>query len=299
MDGDTGTILPDGLTRPKHWPDVSQQVELPFKDRVPASDLRRSSRLDLVTAPVDVRWSEDGKLSTLPNLEALNPTPRRFHPPVDPAAQMAQLEAVGAIAGQIANSIRANATENTSALTGDVAVLFEAIRNEVCKTNGIVLIVVIKFNLKSLGRLQLNQSTDALSDVDQAMFHEFMLEGAKLLKLYGVLDEIDDPEHARLVTDDILDDAREKTRAFVSEVLSDETRALIGPEVPDVVWDMTRYIWDDEDENLAERKMIASFAALADRIYKAVMRPPAGLETAARVYAPLAAVAFALIQLFK
>jgi hypothetical protein len=130
MIGDSGTIIPDHLTRPKHWGTLAGHLN---GQRVgadpPLSNLPIAST---VTPVVDVGWRE-GTLSATFHLSALEPVPRGFHPPA-PTGSMEMLASLGQLAKQIATSIRANSKFNIAAITGDVATIFEAIEAEIQKT---------------------------------------------------------------------------------------------------------------------------------------------------------------------
>lgn len=302
MVGDRGAILPKGLVYPAHWPEpeppeVPPSHELspeypafePNEQNAASMPLPAEATFQSITAPVDVIWTELGHLELdVAELIAVEPQPKRFIPTVSASAQMEQLAAVGALAKQIKTSIRTNASPNAASFVGDVCGIFEAIDREIHKPKGQVLIVLIKANIRALQELSANK--EALSDVDKALFDAFMGEARTLLKLYPILQEIEDPHQSDLVSPDVEAEALAATQDLIEVLEAPETENALGPSLPGVTRDLATYPWD------SNRKKIAVFAAYGSRILEALRNPPPWAKATA-VWGTIISTILALLAL--
>lgn len=290
MEGDTGTILPEGLNHPAHWPDLRQEdandtVSTPTS---PEAAPEIKTVLSTITAPFDVEWTDEGLLHAS-QLIAINPAPRKSLPAVSPSLQIEQLSALGQLAAQIKTSIRRNEEGNKNSIIGDISAMFEAIEQEVHKPEGTVLIVAVRANVHALKRLEVH--SEALSAVDEALFKSFMEEAANLPDLFPILREVEDPHYGDLVPVEILPEALEATEHMIKVLTADRTVELIGPSVPGVTRDLAAYPWD------SDRKRVSAFAAFGTRIKEALETRPPWVDGAA-AYTTLLMAIIALLRLF-
>ncbi|MGF1500599.1 MAG: pentapeptide repeat-containing protein [Paracoccaceae bacterium] len=276
MRGDENTRIRKGLTRPAHWTADFSEAEIP-----PAATAE--DRLLNTTAAFDVVWTADGQLDFVGSLSPVAPELKAAAPATDESAQMHQLAAVGVLARQTAQSIRANAGPNVAPIVGDIAAVLEKIADEVEKPSGEVLIVVIRANLRALANL--SEHAVALTEMDIALYESFLAEGQVLLRLFPILQVIDNPHREDLVPEDRLPEAVAAVDGFVEALTSEETEAVIGPKLPGATRDTALYPWVDD------RQKVAVLAAVAARVKRALETPPEwvmGLNTYAGAFEPVA-----------
>jgi hypothetical protein len=302
MLGDSGTILPDHLTRPTHWPDwrnqikdISAETDVSLSAPTPAPELT-TTPLTVLTPVVDIFWSM-GKLDVSFMLDAREPQEQLFHPPQSDQASMDLLGSLGQMANQIATSLHKDTRINAAALVGDLAGVFEAIRDEIFKPEGMVLSFVIDTNLIALEGLYATNS-EALREVDGHLIAAFISLGQRWRKASNILQEIDDPTGSDLVPQDRLDEIEALEDQMIGILTDPANAAFISPSLAGVTRDMALYPWDKDDPERHRRKRAAAFAVLADRIRAALQKPPGATLNRVGIYATLLGTALAIIAFF-
>lgn len=288
MNGDEYTKLPPRLLMPKEWQqDLSPKIAL--------IEARNDFSFSVVTPVVDVFWDGD-QLSGDFLLSAQDPTPQKFHPKIDPSAQMDLLASLAALAQQIRTMLAGDDRENAQRLIGDATSLFRTIEGEV-RSEGMVRSFMIDANLLAIEGLCATNS-EAFREVDAALIGGFLKIGADWRNASSVLKEVTDPSNSELVPHEREDEIEKHVIKLVS-ILTDERNAnIISPRLSGVTSEMAIYPWDKTDEKLARRKKLAAFGALSYRIKLMLEKPPSTAIQNVAIYATLLGLVLTIVALF-
>ncbi len=263
---------PDGLGRLAHIKDNEERTlkvldylnGLP-KDWTPGGPTAKPPDLiDRVTPPVDVEWTKTGHLRA--ELIAIPPEPRRAIPNIDSELQDKQLAGVSSLASQLAATVKRNHPHNAASLVDEIVEILSLIETETAKPAGQVRIVLVKANLHVLEAL--TEDAEALPTVGLALFKQFLQEAQRLLPLYPVLRQIDDPNNANIISEHAIPEGERFVEAATAVLADPDVEHLLGPDLPGVTRELMVYPW------ASRQQRIVNFAALTKIVLAALNDPP-------------------------